>query len=217
MIGLVLSRIALVLGGGLFLFSFFMPMGFMHAPFGMMQWMAGAVLSSESAGEAAAFCGASFVITYPYVWALLVVFAGLRGFSWKRGAWPWLHVAVHTMGGLTLMALCVTLLLLNDSWLPAKLQWAGVVLSVIILLSVWFTALFVPRDRRVWVLIAVGMMLHLLFQVMLAVVSVGRAGQAIGFVVGSIGALLALGGSIGSACFRPRSVAGDATAVVSKQ
>ena len=192
------SRLAVLGGGALFTLSFFMPFGFMHAPFGMMKWMAEAVATAESTGEALAFIGATVVIAYPYIWALLVMAAALREFSGKRGVWPWLHVAVHTVGGLVLMALCITLLLLRDPWLPAKLQWTGAILPVAILLPLWGVALLAAPARRGWLVIAVGLAPQLLFQVMLAFVSVGRAGQAEGFIVGAAGALLALAGAAGA-------------------
>lgn len=214
--GRILSRIALILGGALFAGSFFMPVGFMHAPFGMMQWMAEAVSSSESVGEGAAFCGATVAIAYPYAWALLVVAAALWNFSGKRSAWPWLHVAVQTFGGLTLMALCVLLLSLHDPWLPAKLQWTGAILPVVILVPIWGAVRFASRERRAWVVISLGLAPQLLLQAMLAVVSVGRAGQAVGFVVGSLGALIALAGGIGSACFQRRAT-GDGEAPLAQR
>ena len=192
------SRLAVILGGALLLLSFFMPFGFMHAPFGMMRWMAEAVATAESAGEALAFTGATVVIVYPYAWVLLVMAAALRDFSGKRSVCPWLHVAVHTLGGLVLMALCITLLLLRDPWLPAKLQWTGASLPVAILLPLWAVARFAAPARRGWLVIAVGLAPQLLFQVMLAFVSVGRAGQAEGFIVGAAGALLALAGAVGA-------------------
>ena len=192
------SRLAVILGAALLGLSFFMPFGFMHAPFGMMKWMADAMVTAESTGEALAFSGATVVIVYPYAWALLVVAAALRDFSGKRGVGPWLHVAVHTLGGLVLMALCITLLLLRDPWLPAKLQWTGASLPVAILLPLWAVARFAAPARRGWLVIAVGLAPQVLFQIMLAFVSVGRAGQAEGFIVGAAGALLALAGAAGA-------------------
>ncbi len=197
--GRVLSRIALILGGSLFVVSFFLPVR-NHAPVEEMRAAISAVSMSESAGEAAANIGMAVVIAYAYVWVLLVVAAAVWNFSGKRSAWTWVHVGVNTVGNLVLMALCVTLLWLRDPWLPAKLQWTGAILPVGILLPIWAAARFASPERRAWVVIALGLMPQLLFQVMLAFVSVGRAGQAEGFMVGSLGALAALLGSIGSAC-----------------
>lgn len=194
----VLSRLAVLGGGALFTLSFFMPFGFMHAPFGMLKWMAEAVATSESTGEALAFAAATGVVVYPYVWVLLVAAAALREAGGGRRAWIRAHVAVQTLGGLLLLGLCTALLLLHDPWLPAKLQWAGVGLPLVILPPVWIAARCGARARREWRVVALGLAPQALLQVLLAFVSVGRAGQAEGFIVGAAGALLALAGAVGT-------------------
>ena len=206
--GRIPSRIALILGGLLFVLSFFLPLK-NHAPVEEMRATVSAVAQSESVGEAAVNCGMAVVITYSYLWVLVVVAAALWNFSGTRSAWLWIHVGGNTIGNLTLVALCATLLLLHDPWLPAKLQWTGAILPVVILLPIWCAALFVSQERRAWVVIALGMAQQLLLQVMLTFVTMERAGQAVGFIVGSIGALFVLAGAIGSACFQSRDVPVD--------
>ena len=208
MTGRISSRLALILGGALFGLSFFLPFR-NHAPCEEMAAALSAVAQAESAGEGLANGGLAVVIAYPYAWVLLVVAAAGWNFSGARSAWPWLQVGVNTVGNLTLMALCVALIWLDDPWLPAKLQWIGAILPVVILLPIWCAARWAAPERRAWLVIALGLGPQLLFQVLLAFVSVGRAGQAVGFVVGSVGAALALAGSIGSFYFQ-RSAKVDA-------
>lgn len=196
--GRILSRLGLILGGSLLVLSFFLPWGY-HAPAEELMAAVQAVAVSESVAEGAFPAGELVVIAYPYAWAVLVVLAALWNFSGRRGAWPWLHVGVNTLGCLALAALCLMQLLWDDPWLSAKLPGPVVILPVVILLAVWGAALFVSRERRAWVVIALGLAPQLLFQVMLVFISVEGAGKAQGFVVGSIGAALALAGAIGSA------------------
>ena len=213
MTGRILSRIALILGGSLLAFSFFLPLHY-HAPFEEFIAAAQAVASSESIGEGAFPAGELVVVAYPYVWALVVVLAALWNFSGKRGAWPWLHVAINGLGCLALMALCIMQWMWDDPWLSAKLPGFVVVLPVLILLLVLGAALVASPERRAWVVIALGLLPQLLFQVMLVFISVEGAGKAEGFIIGSIGALLALAGAIGSARFQPRGM--DAEVVASR-
>ena len=169
-----------------------------------------AVAMSDSIGEGAFPAGEVVVVAYPYVWALLVVAAALWNFSGNRRAWTWMHIAVNAIGNLTLMAMCILRLVLRDPWLSAKLPGPVVVLPLVILLSIWGAARFAAPARREWVVVSVGLAPQVLLQIMLVFISVEGAGQAHGFVIGGIGALLALAGAVGSACVRPCAVAADA-------
>ena len=193
-----LSRIALILGGTLLAFSFFLPLGY-HSP--REEWMAtvDSLTSSDTVGEGVVAGGMLVVIAYSYIWAVVVALAALWNFSGKRRAWTAVHVAVQSLGGLTLMALCILLLSLHDPWLPAKFQWTGAILPLVMLVPLWATAWMAAPVRREWVVVAVGMVPQVLFQSMLVFVSLSREGQAHGFVIGGIGAALALAGAIGSA------------------
>ena len=193
-----LSRMALILGGALLAFSFFLPLGY-HSPREEMMATLDSLTSAESVGEGVVAGCMLVVIVYSYVWAVVVALAALWNFSGKRRAWTGVHVAVQTVGGLTLTALCVLLLSLHDPWLPAKFQWTGAILPLVMLVPLWAVAWRVAPARREWVVVAVGMIPQVLFQFMLVFVSLSRAGQAHGFVIGGIGAALALVGAIGSA------------------
>lgn len=193
-----LSRMALILGGALLAFSFFLPLGY-HSPREEMMATLDSLTSAESAGEGVVAGCMLVVIVYAYVWAVVVALAALWNFSGKRRAWTGVHVAVQTVGGLTLTALCVLLLSLHDPWLPAKFQWTGAILPLVMLLPLWFAAMLAAPARREWVVVAIGVAPQVLFQFMLVFVSLGRAGQAHGFVIGGLGAVLAFTGAIGSA------------------
>lgn len=207
--GRILSRMALILGGSLLTFSFFLPLQY-HAPSEELLAAAQALASSESVGEGAFPAGQLVVMAYPYLWALLIVVAALWNFSGKRSAWPWLHVAVNTLGCFALLAMCIMRLMWDDPWLSAKLPGFVIILPVVILLLVWGAALFASPERRAWVVMAVGLAPQLLFQVMLVFISVEGAGKADGFILGSIGTLLALAGAIGSVRFQSRPTAAAA-------
>lgn len=193
-----LSRFALILGGVLLAISFFLPLGY-HSP--REEWMAtiDSLTSAESVGEGVVSGGMLVVIAYAYVWAVVVALAALWNFAGRRRAWTGVHVAIQSIGGLTLMTLCILLLSLHDPWLPAKFQWTGAILPLVMLVPVWATALLAAPARREWVVVAVGMVPQVLFQFMLVFVSLSRAGQAHGFVIGGLGAVLAFTGAIGSA------------------
>jgi hypothetical protein len=187
------ARLVLAFGCAMFLASFFLPLGAMHSPLGMLKWTLEAVSSSDSTGEAIAYAGAAVVIAYPYVWALLVAATALRNMRQPVGS-PWLHVALQTIGGLVLMALSIMLLWLHDPWLPVRAQWAAAIVPIAILLPIWGAALRTSRKKRTWLVIGLGFLPQLLFQTVLAFVSVGRAGHAWGFAIGSAGCLFALAG-----------------------
>ena len=193
-----LSRLALILGGALLALSFFLPLGY-HSPGEEFLATVDSLTSAESAGEFVVAGGLLIVIASSYIWAVLVALAALWNFAGKRRAWTPVHVAVQSIGSLTLMTLCILLLSLHDPWLPAKFQWTGASLPLVMLVPLWAVALLAAPVRREWVVVAVGMFPQVLFQFMLAGVSLSREGQAHGFVIGGIGALLALAGAIGRA------------------
>ena len=188
----MLPRTLLTAGCILFLISAFLPPGAMHSPFGMFKWTLEAVSSSDSNGEAVAYSGAAVVVAYPYVWAVLVVATAL----WNLKS-LWFHVALQSIGGLVFTALIVMLILLHDPWLrlPVWGQWLAAITPVAMLIPIWAVAFRATADRRIWLVIGMGFLPQLLFAVALAFISVGRAGHAWGFVIGSVGCLLALLGS----------------------
>jgi hypothetical protein len=190
------GRSLLLLGCLLFVASCFLPPGAMHSPAGMFKWTMEAVSTSDSNGEALAYGGAAFVIAYPYLWAILVVITALRSLGQSAGR-PWIHVGILSLGGVVLTALIVMLALLHDPWLrlPVWGQWIAAIVPVVILVPMWMVAIRGAKQSRTWLVIGLGFLPQCLLQIAMAFISVGRAGHAWGFVIGSVGCLLALTGS----------------------
>jgi hypothetical protein len=191
-----LSRWILAAGAALFALSFFLPPGFDNRPFAMLRWALETAFPSEGFGQSAAFTGVAVVIAYPYAWALMVTAAALWSLRSGRPApGAAAHVAVNAAGGLSLMAISVLMLLLDDPWLPARFAWVGAILPVAMLALIGCAARFARPERRAWAVIAVAFLPHLIFQVGLTALSAGRAGEILGFGVGGAGTVLALAGS----------------------
>jgi hypothetical protein len=175
----------------------------------MLQWTLDAVSSSDRIGEMLAFGAVALSISYAYVWAAILALTALAGLRRGRTETPWVHVWVNSIGGLTMAALGVLLLGLRDPWLPLQVRWIAAVLPMVILAPMWAAARFVSACRRTWAVVAIAILPQVPLQLVLARVSVSRGGQPWGFAAGSIGALLALAGSVFLAWRRDRPTGPD--------
>lgn len=191
------ARLAAGLGSLVFVVSFFLPPESDRTPVEILKWTLDTTFTSDAVGQTLMFGALSMIILYPPVWAVasIAASAGWGRWSWMRA--PWLYLAIHTAGGGMLLAVSLVLLWIHDSWIPAFVPVAGVVLPAVILVPLWLVGVRMRREWRTGAVMALGHLLMLLMVAVMAVVCSIRGEPSWGFWTGVAGAALAAGGSLG--------------------
>ena len=189
------------LGLIVFAVTFFLPVGFYNSPLGRFRWSLDAVFLSESPGESMAFIGICLAIAYPYVWALTS--GAIFFFNRSPGSWAIRsQFLCHILGGIPMISLGLTLILLKAEFPSASVQWIAVLAPVILWGGLLAIALSMPVRSRFPAMVALVLIIFTPIQFVLYHQVSLDGGAGWGFFLGGAGALIGLIGSF-VLIFRP--------------
>jgi len=182
------------LGLIVFAVTFFLPAGFYNSPLGRFRWSLDSVFLAESPGESMAFVGICLAIAYPYIWALTSAY--IFFFNRYPGRWAVrIQFLCHLFGGIPIIALGLTLILLKAEFPPVGVQWIALLFPVGLILILLATSMLVKPHRRFPALASVALIVFIPLQFILYHFILLDGGSGWGYLLGGGGALIGLIGS----------------------
>ena len=181
------------LGIIVFAVTFFLPLESPHSPSAYFRWSYDAVFMSESPGETLAFLGICLALAYPYIWALITALFFFGGF-WGRWSVR-MQFICQLLGGISIVSLGLTLILLKAEFPPGSVQWIAVLAPVVLLLLLLMIVILIKPPRRFPALSAVTLIIFAPLQFVLYYYVCLDGGVGWGYLMGGLGALVGLVGS----------------------
>lgn len=184
-------------GGALLAASFFIPASYPHSPYGVVaRWTFGSPFLDKSFVDQAISAGVAFVVAYPYIWALSVAVTSRRLSPLKAGIGLWIQLCCHILGGAVIAVFGLLLLLSGDQYVPEAVQICAVCVPPVFWITLFVLLLSVKPAARVSAITIPGFLIHAVSQPVFAWKVYIDGGPPLGYVLGALGALLGLCGSI---------------------
>ncbi|OGV61164.1 MAG: hypothetical protein A2283_11350 [Lentisphaerae bacterium RIFOXYA12_FULL_48_11] len=193
---IILYRLVVAAGAALFAMSFFLPIGFPNAPFGIFKWITGAISGEQGPWEIFGFSVTACFVVYPYLWNVVLALTSALLKEGTGRATKWIHLVFNLTGGLLIISLGVLLVAVKDTWIPPWVQWTAIFVPFLILMGMWSLTLILSEPRQTPAIVSLCMLPQIPAQFLIAHAVAAHNGPSWGFTLGGIGAILVVAASL---------------------